>query len=354
MRIRSLVLAAFGVSGLVTMLLAWWGMEAMLVDRNSFSLVIGITFAANISGAIIGYLLLKPTVHSLQQLNHQVNQIAAQNFQAVETIQSPQELHSLAQNFNTMVQALEQAFHDLSTSEAEKTQLVAHLGHDLKTPLSVLQSQIEALQDGLIEVEEYPDLYQHMLQQIERMSHLTNQLMEVALIERREQTVDTTSVAPPQWASLNLDQFLVNLLTPFQVQLLKHQQTLSVAVADDLRPIVSDEAKLQRILANILHNASQYSAEKTTIRFYCGQTAEATYFKICDEGIGIAPSELPHIFERLYRVESSRNQATGGAGLGLYISRGLAQELGGTLNVTSQLGKGSCFTLTLPQSKNIK
>ena len=348
MKIRSLVLLAFAISGLSTLFFAWWGMQAMLVNSESLPILIEITLTANIIGAVIGYFLLNPTVKSLQRLNQQVTHITEQQFDAIETIHSPKELHSLSQKINTMVQELDRIFQELNASEIEKTQLIAHLGHDLKTPITALQNQIEALQDGLIEPDELSVFYQQMVVQIERMSHLTKQLMEVALIENDQRAQD--ELIPTAFRPIQLDQFLVNLLAPVQIECSKKEQLLQVDVAGALSPITSDESKLQRILSNLLTNASKYSNAHTTIQFRCYQSATATYFEVKDQGIGIAERDLPYIFDRLYRVESSRSQATGGSGLGLYISRNLAEQLGGQLTVTSQLNQGSCFTLVLPSN----
>ena len=346
MRIRSIVLLAFAISCFSTLLFAWWGMQAMLVNSDSLPILVEITLTANIIGAVIGYLLLNPTVKSLQRLNQQVNHIAEQQFESIETISSPKELHSLSHNINHMVMELEHAFQELNASEREKTQLIAHLGHDIKTPITALQNQLEALQDGLIDDSELTVFYQQMGVQVERMSHLTHQLMEVALIERDKS--DEVILLPTQSHEIKLDQLLVNLLAPMQIEFSKREQLLKVQVPDNLTPLWSDASKLQRILSNLLTNASKYSATNTTIQFNCYQTEKGTYFEVKDEGIGIADSDLPYIFDRLYRVESSRSQTTGGSGLGLYISRNLANQLGGQLSVTSELGKGSCFTLYLP------
>ncbi|WP_326931333.1 MULTISPECIES: ATP-binding protein [Enterococcus] len=111
--------------------------------------------------------------------------------------------------------------------------------------------------------------------------------------------------------------------------------------------MITDEGKLNRILTNLIENASKYSGEQTTIYLKITAVAGRVIFSVTDEGSGIRPEDQAKIFDRLYRVEKSRNPETGGSGLGLYISKNLAEQLNGRLEVESDFGKGSIFRLTL-------
>ena len=180
--------------------------------------------------------------------------------------------------------------------------------------------------------------------QIDRLSSLTKQLMEVAVMEKA-----TAQSAVNQEQKIWLDQFLLTLLSSFDYILRKKQQKIKLEVDPEIKTLTTDEGKLNRILTNLIENASKYSPENTTIYLKIENREETIIFSIKDEGFGIRWEEQQKIFERLYRVEKSRNPETGGSGLGLYISKSLAEQLGGTLKVTSEYERGSIFYLSLPE-----
>ena len=232
----------------------------------------------------------------------------------------------------------------MEKSEQDKSNLVAQLGHDIKTPITAVKNQIEAIQDGIISRDEIDQTLDQMAFQIDRLSSLTKQLMEVAVMEKA-----TAQSAVNQEQKIWLDQFLLTLLSSFDYILRKKQQKIKLEVDPEIKTLTTDEGKLNRILTNLIENASKYSPENTTIYLKIENREETIIFSIKDEGFGIRWEEQQKIFERLYRVEKSRNPETGGSGLGLYISKSLAEQLGGTLKVTSEYERGSIFYLSLPE-----
>ena len=344
MKLRSLVFLAFLSSTLCALLLVWWGLQQMLVSPNVAYIIIWMTLGANLLGALVGFCLLEPSVKSLQRLSRDVRRVADQDFQPVQTIKSPAELASLTENINLMIQDLNQSFQALSQSEQDKTRLMASLGHDIKTPLTALQHQVEALQDQMVPADEMEALWQAMSCQVDRLKTLTQQLMEVGLME----TQSNRHVTAGQLETLQLDDFLIQLLTSIQPHCKQKEQELDVQLAPDLETIKTDGDKLSRILLNLLENASKYSPLHSRIQLQIKKETQGIAFHVIDQGMGIPAQDLPHIFDRLYRVEQSRNRETGGAGLGLYISQTLAQQLGGQITVTSQVNQGSHFSLWLP------
>lgn len=345
MSIRSLVTLSFILGGLAALVFVWMGLQQMIVSQAEANHILSISLGATSIGALVSFLLLNPTVRALQKLSTQVKRVSTHNFTPVADIRAPKELKSLATNFNHMLATLEDSFHSLADSEAEKSHLIAQLGHDIKTPLAALKNQVEALHDGMVQPEEVELFYQQMEAQVDRLTTLTNQLMEVALVER-----ENLAQLPlnEQTKEIKLDQVLLSILTPFQLKCQKKQQQLLVHTPETLPTVFGDELKLHRILTNLLDNATKYSPEQTTITLTIDTTPTHAILTVADQGIGIAESDLPFIFNRLYRVDKSRNSQTGGSGLGLYISKNLAEQMGGTLDVESRLGQGSTFRLHLP------
>lgn len=344
MKLRNMLIVSFISSSLVVILIVWFSISKMLLTDHDGYLIIVITILANILGAVLGLLLLRNTFRSLEKLSRQTKVIKESQFTEIHLNHAPKELQTLADDFNEMVAALADSFTALEKSEQDKSNLVAQLGHDIKTPITAVKNQIEAIQDGIISKDEIDQTLDQMAVQIDRLSALTKQLMEVTVMEKA-----ATESSMNQEQKIWLDQFLLTLLSSFDYILRKKQQKIELQVDPTIKTITTDEGKLNRILTNLIENASKYSPEKTTIQLKIEGRDPQILFLIKDEGIGIKPEDQQKIFDRLYRVEKSRNSETGGSGLGLYISKSLAEQLGGDLNVNSAFGKGSVFSLTLPK-----
>lgn len=346
MKLRNMLILSFLSSSLVVILIVWFSISKMYLTDYDGYLIIGITILANILGTGLGLFLLRNTFHSLNKLSQQTKVIKENQFTEIQLYHAPKELETLADDFNEMVAALSDSFTALEKSEQDKSNLVAQLGHDIKTPITAIKNQIEAIQDGIISKDEIDQTLEQMAFQIERLSSFTKQLMEVAVMEKA-----TTQSSVNQEEKIWLDQFLLKLLSSFDYILRKKQQTLTLEVDPQVKTLTTDEGKLNRILTNLIENASKYSPSQTTIYLKIERQNEQILFSIRDEGIGIKEDEQAKIFDRLYRVEKSRNAETGGSGLGLYISKSLAEQLDGKLEVRSEYGKGSLFQLFLRDKK---
>ncbi|OJG58368.1 hypothetical protein RV07_GL002935 [Enterococcus malodoratus] len=325
-------------------LIVWFSISKMYLTDYDGYLIIGITILANILGTIIGLFSLRNTFHSLDKLSKQTKVIKENQFTEIQLEHAPKELQTLADDFNEMVAALADSFTALEKSEQDKSNLVAQLGHDIKTPITAIKNQIEAIQDGVISKEEIDQTLDQMAFQVERLSSLTKQLMEITIMEKA-----LPQSPANQEQKVWLDQFLLKLLSSFDYILRKKQQKLTLQVDPKVKTLMTDEGKLNRILTNLIENASKYSPVNTTIYLKIEAVNGQIIFSIKDEGIGIKTIDQQKIFDRLYRVEKSRNPETGGSGLGLYISKSLTEQLKGELKVESDYGNGSIFRLMLPE-----
>lgn len=344
MKLKNLMVSSFIASGCVVIFIVWFGIQEMFLTTSNGYILIGITVFANIIGSLIGLFLLRNTFHSLATLSEQTRQVRKNCFQTITLHKAPEELNRLTDDFNEMVVALSQSFKDLEESEQEKSNMVSQLGHDIKTPITAISSQIEAMQDGIILKEEILDVLPQMMNQVERLRDLTKQLMEVAMVENGTFQSNAQRIQNEVW----VDKLLVKILSGFQFKTKKKQQNLCVEMHNAICFKQIDEMSLIRILSNLIDNSIKYSNAGSEIIIAITKSDTHVIFTIKDEGVGIPEEDLPYIFNRLYRVEKSRNQTTGGSGLGLYISKSLAQQLGGTLDVKSTLHVGTSFTLTLP------
>ena len=152
---------------------------------------------------------------------------------------------------------------------------------------------------------------------------------------------------PLEKEEIFLDKLLIDIMSEFQLVIAKEDRDIQISVQPESAKIVSHYDKLSRIILNLVSNAFKYSEAGTKLTIDAAVDNKRLTLTVADEGQGIKSEDLEKIFKRLYRVESSRNMKTGGHGLGLYIARELARQLGGDIFVQSEYGQGSSFSLVL-------
>jgi signal transduction histidine kinase len=241
-----------------------------------------------------------------------------------------EEMRAVARALNSLAETLQQ-------EEALRKESVADLAHELRTPVMGLLGRIEAAQDGVFS-EQSANL-EAMHEEALRLSRLLDDISSLAdaqrpgmLLERAP--VDLAAIAARQVAAV-AGEF----------------GKKGIAVETELEPVVvdGDAGRLQQILTNLLSNALRYTdGGVVTVRTFA--EGESAVLEVEDTGIGIADGDLDHVFDRFWRSEKSRSRSTGGAGIGLAVVKGLTQAHGGGVQVTSTLGEGSRFRVTLPQA----
>jgi signal transduction histidine kinase len=254
-----------------------------------------------------------------------------------------EELARLARWFNAMAQSVQSAFEQRQAAEDERRQVVAAVSHDLRTPLASVRAMIEAIDDGVVSDEATVRRYHHAIHaEIRRLSALIDDFFDLSRLESGAFTLRRERLA--------LDDLLSDALEASQTQAERKGVRLAGQV-EGVLPLVSVDARqLSRALTNLLQNALRYTgpgeavlARATTLVDEAG--VRWASIAIADSGAGIAPTDLPHIFERTYRGEASRvrdqrEQASDtvvGAGLGLTIARGIVEAHGGSVRAISPL-----------------
>jgi signal transduction histidine kinase len=246
-------------------------------------------------------------------------------------LQGEGEVAALAQAFNSMAADLEHA-------EQLRRNLVADAAHELRTPLSNIQGYLEAIRDGVIK----PDAATiHSLnEEAVLLSRLVNELQELSLAEAGELKL--------VYQAEDITKLVKQAVTPWQPQLAAKEISLSLDLPDNLPLVNIDWQRVNQVLHNLLENAVAYTHKGGTINVAAITQGDWVEVSVSDTGEGIPAEDLPHIFERFYRVDKSRARATGGSGLGLTIAKRLVEAHGGKITVQSKLGKGSRFSFTLP------
>ncbi len=341
MKLKSYILVGYLVSTLLTILVVFWAVQRMLIEKSEVYFLVGMTLIASFIGAAVSIFLLSPVFSSLKHLKKQAQNIAGKDFSTEIETKGPIEFQELGQAFNDMSRNLQDTFQSLDESEQEKRMMIAQLSHDIKTPITSIQVTVEGILDGVIKEEERLHYLTTIGRQTERLNKLVEEL-DVLTLNAQPQ-----DIADEEVEDVFLDQLLIESMSEFQLQIEQEERDVYIQVKPESAKIKSYYDKLSRILVNLLNNAFKYSEPGTRIEVLAQLTEEELIISVKDEGQGILPEDLEKIFNRLYRVETSRNMKTGGHGLGLAIARELAHQLGGEITAESQHGLGSTFTFHL-------
>ena len=341
MKLKSYILVGYLVSTLLTILVVFWAIQRMLIEKSEVYFLVGMTLIASFIGATVSIFLLSPVFSSLKHLKKQAQNIAGKDFSTEIETKGPIEFQELGQAFNDMSRNLQDTFQSLDESEQEKRMMIAQLSHDIKTPITSIQVTVEGILDGVIKEEEWLHYLATIGRQTERLNKLVEELDVLTLNDQPQ------DIADEEVEDVFLDQLLIESMSEFQLQIEQEERDVYIQVKPESAKIKSYYDKLSRILVNLLNNAFKYSEPGTRIEVLAQLTEEELIISVKDEGQGILPEDLEKIFNRLYRVETSRNMKTGGHGLGLAIARELAHQLGGEITAESHYGIGSTFTFHL-------
>ncbi|HHI79915.1 MAG TPA: PAS domain-containing protein [Planctomycetes bacterium] len=219
---------------------------------------------------------------------------------------------------------------------------VANVSHEFRTPLTAILGYLETvLHDPDMPREERVRILERVFAQAQRLEALVLDLLQLARIESSPESGSQRKIFSPRV----LMGFVVEAFRP---QALEKSIELSLEDAEAPARILSDEDAVRQILENLVSNAIRYTPEGGRVRLRCKALGEDLCFEVEDTGIGIAPQHLSRIFERFYRTDPARTRFQGGTGLGLAIVKHLSQRLGGRVQVRSEVGEGSTFSLHLP------
>ncbi len=285
---------------------------------------------AVILALIIGSVLAFTLTGSLRELTEATQEIARGQFGRQVAVRSQDELGILAKSFNRMSRELERA------TQARR-QMTADIAHDLRSPLSVIRGYTEALRDKKLEGS--AEIYTILDQETQHLSHLVDDLRLLTLADAGELPLTLQAIQPD-----------VILQRAYARHALTAQQkgiNLTVETAGALPKINVDVERIAQVLDNLIINSLRYTQPNGTISLKCWAEAANVYLQVKDNGSGIAPQDIAHVFDRFYRADRSR-QENGESGLGLAIAKSLVEAQGGTISVESQLGLGSAFTICLP------
>ena len=330
---------------LLGMMLA--GARAMFISGHDLSLLLTmLTFAAALS---VGFALLyaMPLSSRIQRVRAGTERIAGGQLGSEVRVEGHDEVAGLADDFNRMARALEDAAEREREMEQARRDLVAAVSHDLRTPLASTRALIEALADGVAADPQTESRYlSSASRELAHLSRLVEDLFELARIDAGmlQLTLEEAS----------LHDLISDTISSFQPQADQRGVRLEGEVVGEVDPVLANPPRLQRVLHNLVSNALRHTPADGAVTLRATREGEEAQVEVSDTGEGIAAEDLPHVFERSFRGEQSRTRAerddAPGAGLGLAIARGLVEAHGGTMDVESDLGHGSRFRFTLKRA----
>ncbi len=308
-------------------------MESIHTTLERFTLILLILVpCALLIISFAGWFMASSALTPVDSITKAARKITAENLtQRIRPTGSDDEIGSLTDTINDMISRLEISFNQI-------LQFSADVSHELRTPLTVLKGGVDVTLRQKRAPEEYEELLISNLEEINRMQRIVDDLLMLSRADMGEIALEKRRV--------NMNPILTELKQ--QSDILAMAKKIKVEL--DLQSVIiinADELRIRQLLLNIISNAVKYSGEGGAISITAFEEDGFAYISVKDSGIGIAADDIPHLFNRFFRVDKARTGQEGGTGLGLSICKWIAKEHGGDILVESELGKGSTFTVKL-------
>ncbi len=307
-----------------------------MTPENAAMRRLGVSLVAAGAGVLLlglagGWWVSTRAMLPIQDISATATKIAAGDLsQRIDAADTDSELGRLAAVLNSTFARLEAAF-------ANQSRFTADASHELRTPVTVILSQTQSALSRVRSDAEYREALEACQRAAQRMRHLTESLLELARLDAGQ-------------AQFKRDAFDLSQVVGECVQLLR---PLAVEKGVEIRcelpptPCLGDPQRISQVATNLLSNAIQFNREKGMVNVAAHREDGSAVLTVADTGQGIPSEDLPHIFERFYRVDKSRSRIQGRTGLGLAITKAIVDGLGGAIEVASEPGAGSKFTVKL-------
>lgn len=325
-----------------------WGMVAIIQVGTSLEgrehyakymarfLIFGIILSTGLAFIVASFFASR-ALQPVDDITRMARRIEAEDLSERLTSDMPtDEIGRLAQTFNDMIERLESSF-------KQTRQFTADASHELKTPLTVLKGEIEVALRGDNTNDEYKEILESSLEEIDRMSMIVANLLDLA-------KADLERGGGLQGIEVDLKSVLVNRFEQLQKVATDKGVVLELKETESL-VVLGDKVRLGQLFYNLIDNAIKYTEKSGTVTVSLVSSKDGIHkavFKVTDSGIGISTEDLPHLFDRFYRVDKARTREVGGVGLGLSICSEIVKTHKGEITVDSIEGRGTTFTVKLP------
>ncbi|MGC8461511.1 MAG: ATP-binding protein [Candidatus Dormibacteria bacterium] len=321
--------------GLVEMSISMDSVDHILRQETGLFILEGIIgfFVA----AALGFYLTRRALFPLERLKSAALELAGGNLQTrSQIVPRNDEVGVLAQAFDTMADQIERAFTEQQASEERTKRFIADASHELRTPITALKGYLDVLRRGKVrDPAVLEPALESMSQEAERMRKLVIDLLALVRLD---------NAPPAAQVPYDVNELLSTILDEGVPSM---PENLVRDFASTTLPVLGDPDAFRTVMRNLLVNASTYAKGARQVWTTTRHEGMAR-IEVHDDGPGIPPEDLPHIFERFYRGEKTRSREDGGSGLGLSIVQGLVESQGGSIKVVSSEGAGTTFTVDLP------
>lgn len=303
----------------------------IMYSKTLNKILIGVGAASLCFALILGLIMAEGLSRPILKVINMADMISKGDYsQRIEKKSNIEEIDKLTTSINSLG-------YSLKDQEKLRQRLTKDVSHELRTPLSTLQSHMEALIDGIWEptTERLTSCHEEIL----RLKRLVGDLEKLAQYESENLILNKTK--------FNIGEVIKNIVLNFEKEFLIKGVTLNYYEKDT--EIYLDKDKISQVIVNLLSNALKYTPKGGKVDVNIFEDERFIELSIKDTGIGIAPADLQYVFERFYRADESRNRLTGGAGIGLTISKSIVEAHNGNIEVESEVEKGTKFVVKIPK-----
>jgi signal transduction histidine kinase len=313
-------------------------MQQAALERVNRAVVMG-GLIALIAALAVGFFVFRAITRPIDQLTRAAHQLAQGDLSARVAVDDhasrlgSDEISELGAAFNTMASSLQQ-------SEQVRRDMTADIAHELRTPLAVMRGNLEAMLDGV-----YPFDAEHLIPVVNQVNLLTRLVEDLRTLALAEAGQLPLTKHPVDLAALSQ-----SVLTSFEAQAAAQQVTLRAEIAPDLPLVDLDPDRMQQTVGILISNALRYTPPQGSITVAAKADRASVTIEVADTGSGIAPEDVPHVFDRFYRADKSRARESGGSGLGLAIAKSMVEAHGGSIAAASQPEHGTQLIIRLPRA----
>jgi len=321
-------------------------LSSYIVKASTWVIIIMLVFSM-----LLALLVFRYITKRLSTLTDKMEQFKYSGFSTISASEikhdkSSDEIDDLTYSFYEMANTIVQQMDKLKQSDKQRRELIANVSHDLRTPLTTLQGYLETMlrkKDELSE-QEKERYITTALKHSQRLGNLVSELFELARLDANE--------TKPKIEAFSLPELVHDVIHKFWLMTSKRDISVEALFDESLPFVNADLGLIERVIQNLLENAIRYTPDGGKIVIQLTQSNDTVAVQVRDNGCGIAEKELPLIFERFYRPEKSRQQSSGGAGLGLAITKRILELHGSTIQAISRINQGTEFRFNLPTGQS--
>jgi signal transduction histidine kinase len=317
--------------------------EVQLEMRVIYQAVLYGAIVAIVIALIVAYFVSQSITSPIRDMKETAQRIAKGDFSKKVRIKSRNELGDLAKSLNTMSDELQQKIENLKQMDRIRTDFVANVSHELKTPLTLIKGYIETLEDKAIDNRQQAKRFISIIKEhAERLGNIIDDLLTLSELELSKNSIHKTE--------FDVKSLLDDIALGFGHALTAKRQTLEMNTQGGDFKINADRDKVEQVLVNLLDNSIKYTKEDGHIDVSLFAQEDSIKITVEDNGAGIPKEHIHRVFERFYRVDRARSRQLGGTGLGLGIAKHIVLAHKGEISIESEVKKGTTVRVTLPKS----